>query len=151
VPDDVLKTLAAGGGVCMVTFVPAFVSEECRQWDLELVDEMRERALDPKDYSERARASAERAVTHPRPNATVAQVADHVEHVRAVAGVEHVGLGGDFDGTDQLPVGLSDVSGYPSLVAELLRRGWTEADCALLASGNILRVLREAEQAAGTG
>ena len=98
VPDDVLKTLAAGGGVCMVTFVPAFVSEECRQWDLELVDEMRERGLDPKDYSERARASAERAATHPRPNATVAQVADHVEHVRAVAGVEHVGLGGDFDG-----------------------------------------------------
>jgi membrane dipeptidase len=81
----------------------------------------------------------------------VAQVADHVEHARAVAGVEHVGLGGDFDGTDQLPEGLSDVSGYPALFAELLRRGWTEADCALLASGNILRVLREAEQAAGPG
>jgi membrane dipeptidase len=151
VPDDVLKSLAAGGGVCMATFVPAFVSEECRRWDLELVDDMRERGLDPKDYSERARASAERAATHPRPKATVAQVADHVEHVRAVAGVEHVGLGGDFDGTDQLPEGLPDVSGYPALFAELLHRGWTDADCALLASGNILRVLREAEQAAGTG
>jgi membrane dipeptidase len=148
VPDDVLKTLASGGGVCMVTFVPAFVSEECRQWDCELADEMREQGRDPKDYSERARASAERAATHPRSKATVAQVADHVEHVRAVAGVEHVGLGGDFDGTDQLPEGLSDVSGYPALFAELLRRGWTEADCAVLASGNILRVLREAEQAA---
>jgi len=131
--------------------VPAFVSEECRQWDRELVDEMRERGLDPKDYAGRARAAAERAATHRRPNATVAQVADHVEHVRAVAGVEHVGLGGDFDGTDQVPEGLSDVSGYPALFAELLRRGWTEADCALLASGNILRVLREAEQVAGPG
>jgi membrane dipeptidase len=148
VPDDVLKTLASGGGVCMVTFVPAFVSEECRQWDCELADEMRDQGRDPKDYSERARASAGRAATHPRPKATVAQVADHVEHVRAVAGVEHVGLGGDFDGTDQLPEGLSDVSGYPALLAELLSRGWTEADCALLTSGNILRVLREAEQVA---
>jgi membrane dipeptidase len=151
VPDDVLGALAAGGGVCMVTFVPAFVSEECRQWDRELAEEMRERGLDPKDYSQRSRAAAERAARHPRPNATVAQVADHVEHVRAVAGPRHVGLGGDFDGTDQLPEGLSDVSGYPALFAELLRRGWTDADCALLASGNILRVLREAEQAAGTG
>ena len=148
VPDDVLAAMAAGGGVCMVTFVPPFVSEECRRWDEEVTADMRERGIDPKDYSERKRASAERAATHPRPNATVAQVADHVEHVRAVAGREHVGLGGDFDGTDQLPVGLSDVSRYPVLFAELLRRGWTEADCALLASGNILRVLRGAEKTA---
>ena len=150
VPDDVLQALAANGGVCMVTFVPAFVSAQCRQWERELADEMRERGLDPKDHSERIRAAAERAGRHPRPNATVAQVADHVEHVRAVAGVRHVGLGGDFDGTDQVPDGLSDVAGYPLLFAELLGRGWTEADCALLASGNILRVLREAEKTAGT-
>ena len=149
VPDDVLQAMASGGGVCMVTFVPAFVSEECRQWDLAVSADMRERGLDPKDYSERMRVSAERAASHPRPDATVAQVADHVEHVRAVAGLEHVGLGGDFDGTDQLPEGPSDVSGYPALFAELLRRGWTDADCALLASGNILRVLREAEKTAG--
>jgi membrane dipeptidase len=148
VPDDVLRLLAAGGGVCMVTFVPAFVSEECRRWDLEVAAGMRERGLDPKDHSERMRAAAGRAASHPRPNATVAQVADHVEHVRAVAGVEHVGLGGDFDGTDQLPAGLPDVSAYPALFAELLRRGWTEADLAQLASGNILRVLREAEKTA---
>ncbi len=150
VPDDVLEALAAGGGVCMVTFVPSFVSEPCRQWDREVAAEMRERGLDPKDYSERTRVSAERAASHPRPNATVAQVADHVEHVRAVAGLEHVGLGGDYDGTDQVPEGLSDVSRYPALFAELLRRGWTEADCARLASGNILRVLREAERTART-
>ena len=148
VPDDVLEALAAAGGVCMVTFVPAFVCEQCRQWDRELAADMRERGLNPKDYSERKQAAAERAASHPRPNATVAQVADHVEHVRAVAGVEHVGLGGDFDGTDQVPEGLPDVSGYPVLFAELLRRGWTEAECALLASGNIIRVLREAEKTA---
>jgi membrane dipeptidase len=151
VPDDVLAALADGGGVCMVTFVPAFVSEECRKWDLEVAADMRGRGLDPRDYSERMRVAAERAASHPRPNATVAQVADHVEHVRAVAGVEHVGLGGDFDGTDQLPEGLSDVSGYPALFAELRRRGWSKADCALLASGNILRVLREAEKTAQAG
>jgi membrane dipeptidase len=149
VPDDVLTGLAAGGGVCMVTFVPAFVSEECRQWELGLTDAMRERGIDPKDYSQRLRAAAEHAAAHPRPNATVAQVADHVDHVREVAGVAHAGIGGDYDGTDQLPEGLSDVSGYPALFAELLGRGWSESECAMLASGNILRVLRDAEATAG--
>jgi membrane dipeptidase len=150
VPDDVLATMAAGGGVCMVTFVPSFVSEECRQWDRGVADEMRERGLDPKDYLARMRLSKERAATHPRPNATVAQVADHVDHVRTVAGLEHVGIGGDYDGTDQLPEGLSDVSGYPTLFAELLNRGWTEPELALLSSGNIIRVLRDAEKTART-
>ena len=115
----------------MVTFVPAFVSEECRQWDRELAAEMRERGLDPRIIAagRGPRPSARRGATR-APNATVAQVADHVEHVREVAGVEHVGIGGDFDGTDQLPEGLEDVSGYPALFAELLRRGWSEADLA---------------------
>jgi membrane dipeptidase len=148
VPDDVLARLAEGGGVCMVTFVPSFVSPECRAWDVEVTAQMRERGLDPKDYDARMRVSAERASASPRPNATIAQVADHVEHIRSVAGVEHVGLGGDYDGTDQQPEGLADVSGYPALIAELLSRGWTEPDCALLASGNILRVLRDAEKTA---
>jgi membrane dipeptidase len=148
VPDDVLASLANGGGVCMVTFVPSFVSEECRQWDLGVTEVMRERGLDTRDYSERMRVTAEHAATHPRPNATIAQVADHIDHVRKIAGVEHVGLGGDYDGTDQLPEGLSDVSGYPALLAELLLRGWTESECALLASGNIIRVLRQAEETA---
>ena len=85
---------------------------------------------------------------NPEPTATLADVADHVEHVRAVAGIDHVGLGGDFDGTSRLPAGLSDVSSYPALFAELLDRGWSEADCAKLASGNILRVLRAAEDVA---
>jgi membrane dipeptidase len=150
VPDDVLTSLAAGGGVCMVTFVPSFVSEECRQWDSRVADEMRERGLDPRDYGERMRVAAELATSEPRPNATIAQVADHADHIRAVAGVEHVGVGGDYDGTDQLPEGLSDVSGYPALFAELLSRGWSESDLALMSSGNILRVLRDAEQTART-
>jgi membrane dipeptidase len=148
VPDDVLTTMAAGGGVCMVTFVPSFVCEECRQWDLGVAEEMRERGLDPKDYLARMRVAAERAAGQPRPNATIAQVADHVDHVRTVAGLEHVGIGGDYDGTDQMPEGLSDVSGYPALFAELLSRGWTEPELALLSSGNIIRVLRDAEKTA---
>jgi membrane dipeptidase len=86
-----------------------------------------------------------------RPQATLAQVADHVEHVRRVAGVEHVGLGGDFDGTPDVTVGLEDVSTYPALFAELLARGWTEPDCAALAGGNLLRALRAAESAVASG
>jgi membrane dipeptidase len=148
VPDDVLARLAEGGGVCMVTFVPSFVSPECRAWDLEVTEEMRERGLDTRDYTVHRRVAAERAATSPRPNATIAQVADHAEHIRKVAGVEHVGIGGDYDGVDQQPEGLADVSGYPALFAELLSRGWTESDCALLASGNILRVLHDAEKTA---
>ena len=81
----------------------------------------------------------------PGARATLAQVADHIEHVRQVAGVEHVGLGGDFDGTNEVTAGLEDVSTYPALFAELLRRGWTEPDCAALAGGNLLRALRAAE------
>jgi membrane dipeptidase len=148
VPDDVLASLAADGGVCMVTFVAGFVSEECRQWNLELTEDMRKQGLDPKDHAGRSRASAQRAQRHPLPAVTISQVADHVDHVREVAGVNHVGLGGDYDGTDHLPDGMTDVTGYPALFAELLDRGWTESECALLSSGNILRVLREAEAVA---
>jgi membrane dipeptidase len=146
VPDQVLARLPANNGVCMVTFVPAFVSQACRGWEEEIVAEMRRRGLDPWDIPARRRVRDEWVGGgHPRPAATLAQVADHVEHVREVAGIDHVGIGGDFDGTDQLPEGLNDVSCYPALIAELLGRGWSEADCARLTSGNILRVLRDAE------
>jgi membrane dipeptidase len=127
--------------------VPAFVSQPCREWGQALSAEMERRGIDPWEPASRA-ARREYARRHPPPRATLAQVADHVEHVRAVAGVEHVGLGGDFDGTEDLPDGLADVSGYPALIAELLERGWSEQDCARLAGGNVLRVLREAEAAA---
>lgn len=86
--------------------------------------------------------------THPRPEATIAQVADHVEHVRKIAGIDHVGIGSDFDGVDTTPKGLSDVSAFPLLFAELIHRGWSDADLTKLARGNILRVLRTAEQVA---
>jgi membrane dipeptidase len=148
VPDDVLALLPGNGGVCMVTFVPAFVSQECRDWDLALGDEVRRRGLDPRSFPDRAAVREGFMERNPRPGATLAQVADHVEHVAAVAGAAHVGLGGDFDGTDQLPEGLTDVSCYPALIAELLSRGWSEADCGALASGNILRVMGDAEAAA---
>jgi membrane dipeptidase len=148
VPDDVLARLPGNGGLCMVTFVPDFVSPECAAWAAQLTADMRERGLDPWDFDVREQAAQQRAAADPRPTATLAQVADHVEHVREVAGIGHVGLGGDMDGTLQLPDGLTDVSCYPALFAELLRRGWTEDDCVRLAGGNLLRVLRGAEDAA---
>jgi len=148
VPDGILARLPGNGGVCQVTFVPAFVSPECNEWESRLNAELRRRGLDPWELSTRA-VRAELVAASPPPKATLGQVAGHIEHVREVAGVDHVGLGGDFDGTDELPDGLGDVSCYPALIAELLDRGWTEQDCAKLAGGNVLRVLREAEAAAG--
>jgi membrane dipeptidase len=103
------------------------------------------RGVDPRNLDQLFSLKPEWELAHPVPRATLAQVADHVEHVRKVAGVEHVGLGGDFDGTPDVTIGLEDVSAYPALFAELLARGWTEADCAALAGGNLLRALREAE------
>ena len=147
VPDDMLARLPGNGGVCMVTFVSGFVSQACRDWELQLAAEMERRGLDHKDYASRKQLRPEWATVHPRPAATLSQVADHVDHVREVAGVEYVGIRGDYDGTDQLPDGLQDVSCYPALIAELLDRGWSDADCGRLASGNILRVMHEAQAA----
>jgi membrane dipeptidase len=145
VPDEVLIRLAANGGVCMVTFVPFFVSAECNVWSQELRAEAARRGADPRDLSAIFSLLSGWRAAHPPPAATLAQVADHVEHVRQVAGIDHVGIGGDFDGTPEVPVGLHDVSCYPALFVELRRRGWSEADCKALAGGNILRVLRQAE------
>ena len=145
VPDDVLARLAGNGGVCMVTFVPGFVSPACADWLAGLKAEAARRGLDPRDFGQLFSLTAEWERAHPLPRATLAQVADHVDHVRAVAGAGHVGLGGDFDGTPDVTVGLEDVSAYPALFAELLGRGWTESDCAALAGGNLLRALRAAE------
>jgi membrane dipeptidase len=144
VPDDVLRRLAAGGGVCMVTFVPDFVSPQLRAWNLELTAEMERRGLDRTDSAMRDVVAAQHLADRPRPRATLAQVADHIDHVRRVAGVDHVGIGGDYDGTDELPDGLEDVACYPALIAELLTRGWGEDDCVKLIGGNVLRVLRAA-------
>ncbi len=148
VPDDVLRALADNGGVCMATFVPNFVSPECAQWQFGLLAEMERRGLDRRDIAACSSVSPEYERAHPFPEATLAQVADHVEHIRAVAGIEHVGLGGDYDGSARFPSGLGDVSRYPALFAELLDRGWTEDECAALAGGNVLRVLKAAESEA---
>jgi membrane dipeptidase len=145
VPDPVLRRLATNGGVCMVTFVPDFVSADCAAWWAELTAEMTAQGLNPRDLDARSAFGAEYATTRARPVATVEQVADHVEHVREVAGIEHVGIGGDYDGCDDLPAGLEDVAQYPRLFAELLDRGWSEPECAQLAGGNVLRVLRDAD------
>ena len=148
VPDDMLARLPGNNGVCLITFVPAFVAQPCRDWEQALAAELERRGMDPWDRASRAAVRLEYARGNPPPRATLAQVADHIEHVREVAGVDHVGLGGDFDGTDDVPDGLADVSCYPALVAELLGRGWSEQDCARLAGGNVLRVMWEAESAA---
>jgi membrane dipeptidase len=148
VPDDVLRRLPANGGVCMVTFVPYFISEDCRAYDELVTVEMVHRGENVRDWPTRVRAIARYAEDHPRAVATVAQVADHIEHVRDVAGVEHVGIGGDYDGCDALPVGLEDVSRYPALIAELIDRQWSSKELAALTGENALRVLADAERGA---
>jgi membrane dipeptidase len=149
VPDAALARLASNGGLCMITFVPAFVAPRCRDWELELVAEMERQGLDYRDLASRREVKGTWAAEHPRPKATIADVVAHVEHAREVAGIDHIGLGGDYDGVDELPVGLEDVSCYPALIEALLALGWSEPDCGKLTSGNLLRVLRDAELAAG--
>lgn len=155
VPDDVLARLAGNGGVVMLTFVPDFVSSDCaehglaeRAYRVELgLPERFSLTDEPVDPDRRA-ALERWLAAHPAPRATLAQVADHVDHAREVAGARHVGLGGDYDGVDALPDGLPDVSCYPALLAELADRGWSDADLAGLTSGNILRVLQDAADVA---
>jgi membrane dipeptidase len=150
VPDTILARLPGNGGVCMVNFVPSFISQAARDWEREFAAEMERRGLDHKNVAARGHMRAEReqwTAGHPRPAVTLAEVAEHVEHVRDVAGIDHVGIGSDYDGVDWLPDGLQDVSCYPELIAELASCGWSEEDCGKLARGNILRVMREAEAA----
>jgi membrane dipeptidase len=168
VPDDVLVRLRDNGGVVQLTFVPSFVSAEVQAWaddatgsgaalpaeldwwpraplpgeDPRAVVASRPPAAQPDELR------AQRLAGNPRPDATVAQVADHVEHAREVAGVDHIGLGGDFDGTDAMPAGLADVSGYPRLLEELADRGWSQSDLEKLTGRNVLRVLHEADRLA---
>jgi membrane dipeptidase len=148
VPDAVLAKMKANGGVVMVTFVNAFVSPEWAKASGPLWREHEERTRGVTDPAERARIGKEIASRMPKVPVTLAQVADHVDHVHRVAGADHVGLGGDYDGNDAWPEGLEDVSGYPRLLAELARRGWSDEDLGKLASGNILRVMRRAEEVA---
>ncbi len=144
VPDDVLERLGDNNGVCMVTFVPMFVSRECADWFSGLKEFVAARGLDPRSFTDIRSVEPEWKAAHPVPRATLSQVADHIEHVRSVAGVEHVGIGGDFDGTSEVTAGIEDVSKYPALFSELLLRGWSESDFKALVGANVLRVLRAA-------
>lgn len=148
VPDSVLDRLRANGGVVMITFVAGFVSSDAAKAMMPAIAEYGLRARELKTQAEREALRKEIFERVRIPTTTVAQVADHVEYVAKRAGVDHVGIGGDFDGNDYWPEGLSDVSMYPNLFAELVRRGWSDADLAKLAGGNVLRALREAERVA---
>jgi membrane dipeptidase len=147
VPDDVLALVARNGGVVMVTFVPSFISEEVRAWNAqEDGEEARLKALHPEDPERVKRELEDWHRKQPAPRATLEQVADHVEHVRKVAGLDHVGIGSDFDGITSVPLGLESVGDYPALFAELLRRGWSDEEIKKLAGLNALRAFREAER-----
>jgi membrane dipeptidase len=148
VPDEILARLPRNGGVVMVTFVAAFISNDLAKAAAGPFAEYKRRTANSASADERERVFKEIFGKLDLPKATLAQVADHVEHVRKVAGVDNVGLGGDYDGNDNWPVGLEDVSKYPYLFAELIRRGWTDEDLKKLASGNILRAMRQAEATA---
>ncbi|POX65437.1 membrane dipeptidase [Streptomyces sp. Ru62] len=149
IPDDVLERLPANGGVAMVTFVPKFVLQAAVDWTAAADENLRAHGLHHLDTNPEAmkihRAFEER---NPRPVATVSTVADHLDHMREVAGIDHLGIGGDYDGTAFTPDGLNDVSGYPNLLAELLDRGWSKADLAKLTWQNAVRVLGAAEDVA---
>jgi membrane dipeptidase len=149
VPDVILRKVTASGGVVMVNFAPGFISEQVRLWELPLEKEWRRLGtLSPADDKKVWQELRAWTAQHPGPKATLAEVADHIDHIRDVAGIDHVGLGSDFDGISRTPVGLEDVSKYPALLAELLRRGYSADDVKKVAGANILRVMREVEKAA---
>jgi membrane dipeptidase len=154
VPDDVLRLVAKNGGVVMVNFAPGYVSEARRKWDADFAAE--KARLDSPPFGglyigdpERAKAALDKwKIDHPAPVVGVKDVADHVEHIRDVAGSDHVGIGSDFDGIPEAPAGLDGVDKYPALFTELARRGWSDADLSKLAGANLLRAFEGAEKVA---
>lgn len=148
-PDDVLKLTAANGGIVMINFAPQFISEERRLWGgAQAAEAARLKTLFTGEPAKEKAAMDAWMAANPEPVVTIAMVADHVDHVAKVAGFDHVGLGGDYDGLPRLPEGLEGVDGYPALMMELMRRGWSDANLASLAGGNILRVMQDAERVA---
>ncbi|MDQ3069421.1 MAG: dipeptidase [Acidobacteriota bacterium] len=149
VPDDILRTLPKKDGVVMITFVPGFVSQQVADRNArENAETARLRAETGATDESVAKAIAAWRSANPAPDATLAQVADHFDHVRKVAGIDHVGIGGDFDGITSVPRGLEDVSTYPALTAELLRRGYSDDDVKKVLGLNVLRVMRKVEETA---
>ena len=151
VPDDVLQLLPANGGVVMVNFVPPFLTQDSWRWEAEKsAEEARLKSLHRNSTAVVEAGVKAWVAAHPAPAVTVADVANHIEHVAKVAGYDHVGIGGDMDGIDRTPGDLTGVQDYPNLFAELIRRGWSDANLAKLAGGNVLRVLRRAEAVAAS-
>jgi membrane dipeptidase len=151
VSDEVLRLVAQNGGIVMVNFAPTYVSDARRRWEAERAAEQARNSSPP--FGGLYIGQPERAATalkswedaHPKPPVTLADVADHIEHIRQVAGVDHVGLGSDFDGIPETPSGLEAVDRFPALLQELARRGWSDADLGKVAGGNLLRVMAQAE------
>ncbi len=147
VSDSVLKRMAANGGIVMAVAFPAYSSEERRQWGAAMAAEAaRAATLNPGDPKTAEAAVNAWKAANPEPLSTIVQLADHIDHIRKVAGIDHIGVGGDYDGMPTGPKGMEDVSGYPLLFVELARRGYSQADLQKIASGNMMRVLREAER-----
>jgi membrane dipeptidase len=154
VPDDVLALVAKNHGVVMANFATTYVSDARKRWDADRSAEIARYNTPPFGglyigQPERAKAALEAwDKAHPKPPVTLGMVADHIEHIRQVCGIDCVGLGSDFDGIPDTPDGLEGVDKYPALLAELARRGWSDEELAKLAGGNLLRALREAETVA---
>jgi membrane dipeptidase len=147
VPDDVLQMLPKNGGIVMVTFVPGFVSSKVTEWNrLQTAEENRLKGLTPTDAAAVKTALDAWTKANPAPRATLKDVADHIDHIKKIAGIDHIGLGGDFDGITTVVEGLENVSTYPALTAELLRRGYKDDEIKKILGQNILRVMRAAEK-----
>ena len=152
VPDDVLRLLPANGGIVMVNFYPGYICEPCRHRVADrAAEDARLKALDPGQPERRKVALDAWDAAHPQPAASVSDLADHVEHIRKIAGIDHIGIGSDYDGMfGAHPEGMDGVDSYPTLFRELARRGWSDADLAKLAGGNLLRVMEQVEQVAAS-
>ena len=149
-PDDVLESLRDNGGVCMVTFVPKFVNPDAAAWHAQAVAEAASQGIRQADAAAFSPFYREYRARTPEPVASLEDVVRHCEHIREVAGIDHIGVGGDYDGVEVLPQGMEDVTAYPRLLDALAERGWSDDDLAKLTSGNILRVMRDAESGART-
>lgn len=151
VPDTVLRMMPEDGGVVMVTFVPGFVSETVRAWSAaRAAEDARLKSLHPGSPQAVTDGLAAWGAANPTPRAGIADVVAHIQHVRDVAGIDHVGLGGDFDGVNALPDDVDGVDAYPRILAALMANGWTEADIRKLAGENVLRVMRSVEAVAAS-
>jgi membrane dipeptidase len=147
VPDNILQRLPKNGGIVMVTFVPSFISPKVNAWTkLQTAEQDRLKALHADDPAGVKAGVDAWTTANPAPNATISEVADHIDHIRKVAGIDHIGLGSDFDGITQKVQDLDDVSKYPNLIVELLHRGYSDGDIKKIAGQNLLRVFHEVEK-----